>query len=345
MFSLPSRIASFGQQLRWVSLGERGSEPKEESKAEDEEQVGMSEDEVRNVFGKGVDPQEGVEVLTALQTHRLEGTLDQKMAYPDAWISKGLAYLRAKFPLDEDAAIIARIDKEIETGKIIQQSPSAVSQFEKLRRENREKNELEKLEREAKEKLELEKKAHTAGGKLQAAGEKLQTRDSKTTAPSRNLVGLRPEPEWVQKYREAIENQQYPEITSVARLLPSAAFVIVVLTLCVLFAQNYKPPSRKARLWPDIPPAAATVLAIIGANAVVWAMWRLPPLWAFMNRTFIIVPLYPHARSMLGAAFSHHQVMHLVVNMVAIYLVGTRRMSTSSPLVEALGLTIFHSAR
>ena len=320
-YSLRSRTSPLRHQLRWASFWKRGPEPEEKPAEEDGEQVNMTEDEVRNVFGKSMDPQEGVEVLMALQTRRLEGTLDQKMAYPDAWIDKGLTYLRAKFPLDEDAAIIARIDREMAAGKIVHQSPSAVSQFEKLRRENKEKNEIERQKREAEEKQAIEKGGRVTGGKL-------QTRDGKTTAPSRGLVGVRKEAEWVKKYRDEATSKEFPDITNIQRLVPSAVFLTVILALCLLFAQNYKPPSRKARLWPDIPPAAATVFAIIGANFVVFAMWRIPQLWAFCNRTFIIAPILPHARTMLGAAFSHHQAFHLWVNMIGLWLVGTRGMST-----------------
>lgn len=320
-YSLRSRTSPLRHQLQWASIWKRRPEPEKKPEEEDGEKVNMTEDEVRNVFGKGVDPQEGVEVLMALQTRRLEGTLDQKMVYPDAWIDKGLIYLRAKFPLDEDAAIIARIDREMATGQIVHQSPSAVSQFEKLRRENKEKNEIERQKREAEEEQAIEKGDRVTGGKL-------QTRDGKTTAPSGGLVGVQKEAEWVKKYRDEATDKEFPDITNIQRLVPSAVLVTVVLALCLLFAQNYKPPSRKARLWPDIPPAAATIFAIIGANFVVFAMWRIPQLWAFCNRTFIIAPILPHARTMLGAAFSHHQAFHLWVNMIGLWLVGTRGMST-----------------
>ena len=317
--NLRPRTAPLRHQLRWLSLWKSGLEPEGKAEEDNGEQVNMTEDEVRNVFGQSMDPQEGVVVLMDLQTRRLEGTLDRKMAYPDAWINKGLAYLRAKFPLDEDAAIIARVDREMENGRLGYQSPSAVSQIEKLRREHKEKSEIDRQKREAEEKEAMEEGGSVTRGKL-------QTRDGKATAPSRGLVGVRTEPEWVKKYRDAATEKEFPDITNVQRLVPPAMFVTIVLVLCLLFAQNYKPPSRKARLVPDIPPAAATVAALIGANCVVAGMWRIPQLWAFCNKTFIIAPIRPHARTMLGAAFSHHSFQHLCVNMFGLWLVGTRGM-------------------
>lgn len=116
-------------------------------------------------------------------------------------------------PLDEDAAIIARIDREMENGRLGYQSPSAVSQIEKLRREHEEKSEIDRQKREAEEKEAMEEGGSVTRGKL-------QTRDGKATAPSRGLVGVRTEPEWVKKYRDAATEKEFPDITNVQRLVP-----------------------------------------------------------------------------------------------------------------------------
>lgn len=60
----------------------------------------------------------GNRVLSVLQARRLAGTLDldlptdiKRVSHP-ATLDKGLEYLRKNYPLDEDAAIMARIERE-----------------------------------------------------------------------------------------------------------------------------------------------------------------------------------------------------------------------------------------
>lgn len=86
-------------------------------------------------------------------------------------------------------------------------------------------------------------------------------------------------------------------------------------------------------MWRDIPPAAATVLAIIGLNLSVFTLWKFwPPAWRMLNKYFISVPIYPHALSVVGSVFSHQQVKHLATNMVILWFIGTRRkFITSTP--------------
>jgi rhomboid-like protein len=103
---------------------------------------------------------------------------------------------------------------------------------------------------------------------------------------------------------------------------------LVVVVLCAVYAENYRAPSHGKRLWPDIPPAGATILGIILLNAGVMLAWRIPPAWRTLNKYFIAVPGYPFAVSMLGQVFSHQQFGHFFLNMAMLWLVGTRRMIT-----------------
>ncbi|KAL9077139.1 MAG: hypothetical protein Q9161_000405 [Pseudevernia consocians] len=278
----------------------------------------MSRAEINAIFGPKVDRKDGIDLLERLQNHRHRGTLDQKLPYPEALVDKGLTYLRAKHPLDEDAAIVARIDREADAEfrlpqTQIDQSPHAVSQFEKLRRENRERREEEA----EKSKKETESRKSLAE-EIPKVGRRVTVRDG--TA----LVQLRPEPEWVRRYRDKAQMKELPEISTLARLLPSGLVTVAVITLAVLLAQNYQQPSRKARLWPDLPPAAATVMTIIGINIAVFVLWRLPPFWKFLNRNFLVVPAYPQSMSMLAACFSHQSFAHLLSNIIPLWLIGTR---------------------
>lgn len=313
---LPS--PQLGGQARCASL--RRSKAKESltQKSSQKETV-MSRAEIDTIFGLKVGRKDGIDLLERLQVQRRRGTLDQKLPYPDALINKGLTYLRAKYPLDEDAAIIARIDREADSEfrlpqTNIDKSPHAVSQFERLIRESKERREAKEAGKE------------TENKKSQVEESPKEERRV-TVKDGTALVQLRPEPEWVRKYRDKAQMKDIPEMSALAKILPSGLVTVAVVTIAVLFAQNYKQPSRKARLWPDLPPAAATVIALIGVNVAVFMLWRLPPLWKFLNRNFLVVPAYPHSISMLMACFSHQSFTHLLSNIMPIWLIGTRRMS------------------
>ena len=304
-------FASRLQQSRWASALRRKSKQVFQNEQPENDYL-ISRAEINVIFGERVDQKEGNDILVTLQKHRCAGTLDHDFFFPKARIAKGLKYLRAKYPVDEDAAIIARVDKEAYKDfrlpqTDVEQSPYAESQFAKLRERNENRAKEEDEVREAKEKMEA--------------------RERPKTSPNKTLVQRRPDtPEWIKKYRNKPTLAEVPEMSNWARLLPSAGVVVTVIALSVLFAQNYIPPSRKARLWPDLPPAAATLITIIGVNVAVFLMWRVPPFWAFLNRSFLVVPAYPYAASMIAASFSHQSFTHLFSNMVGTWIVGTRRM-------------------
>lgn len=297
-------------------------EAKEETAAEAaESEIVVTPAEVDKIFGRKINPEKGLEILSTLQNQRLQGTLDHEMPYNTTLITKGLAWLRKENPIDEDAAIIARIDRE--TDRVpqtsVERSPQSISQFEKLRELNKEKAKVE-AERLA---AEEEKKKLEQGSE---SPKEIEVKGKNQTSPSNDLVKLRPEPEWVRNYREKATNhdERIIEISTWARLVPSAAVLITVVGLSLLFAQNYTPPSRDARMWSNMPPAAATLLTIVCANGTVFLMWRIPQFWTFMNKNFLVAPVYPHAMSMLGAPFSHQQFTHLFANCMGLWLIGTR---------------------
>lgn len=320
------------KQSRWTSLWKPVPKPEEEEGTEFE----VHEDEIRNIFGNSMNPEKGAEVLMALQVRRIEGTLDQKLEYPDAWIRRGLAYLRGRFPMDEDAAIIARIDREIENDIRSSQPNTAVSQFDDLRHRNKQK-EIERRRLEAEEEKALESKGTNGPKGMQ---------NRKTSAPDIAMRQKPPVAEWVRKYRDKTEQMALPsDITTMQRLLPSGLLVVVVVTLSLLFAKYYKPPPRDARLFPEVPPAAAAVLTIIAANVLVALMWRIPPFWPLMYTTFAVAPIYPYARTMLGASFSHQEPLHLFMNMFILWMIGTRCMNPPFSSLYNLHLTSTHSAR
>ena len=314
-------IPEISAQARYASLWKSKPEEPQRPKGVQTDAL-KSRAEINAIFGLKVDRKDGNDLLKRLQAHRRLGTLDQKLPYSDALVDKGLAYLRANHPFDEDAAIIARIDRDADREfrlpqTNIDQSPQAVSQFDQLMV-----NRARLEEKKSKQEREKQKGSAEANPKV---GRRVTVRDG--TA----LVQLRPEPEWIQKYRDKAQKVEFSEMSTLERLLPSGLVTIAVIILAVLFAQNYKQPSRKARLWPDLPPAAATVITLIGIKVAVFVLWRIPPFWKFMNRNFLVVPVYPHSVSMLTACFSHQSFTHMLVNVIFLWLIGTRRMSILIP--------------
>ena len=276
--------------------------------------VPLSQDAIIALFGQAMRRDDGNFLLAKLQKHRQEGTLDSKIDFPSRSIATGLQYLRSKYPMDEDAAINTRVDRELahefrlpQTNT--EQSPYAHSGLEKIRRENTERHEREKASQGVKT---------TAGSS-----------ESKAVATKprtlRNLVQRsEKEPEWVRRYREKAQSTEMPQISTIRRLLYPGLFTVVIVASSILFAQNYTPPSQQARMFPDLPPAAATLIAILGINLSVFILWKIPPMWAFMNKYFICVPLRPRAAQMLCTGFSHQELAHLLVNIIPMWFIGVR---------------------
>lgn len=77
-------------------------------------------------------------------------------------------------------------------------------------------------------------------------------------------------------------------------------------------------------MFPDIPPAGATIMALIGLNLGVYLLWKFPPAWKLLNRYFISVPLYPYPLSMIGSVFSHQLLKHFAINSAILWFIGTR---------------------
>jgi rhomboid-like protein len=76
--------------------------------------------EINSIFGPHakISPQMGNRVLSVLQGRRVDGTLDLDLpaditrSVRSQALDAGLNWLRANYPLDEDAAILARIERE-----------------------------------------------------------------------------------------------------------------------------------------------------------------------------------------------------------------------------------------
>lgn len=79
----------------------------------------LSDAEIKDIFGRSrISAKLGNRALAVLHAHRLEGTLDLDLptditsAVSQSQLDAGLEWLRENYPIDEDAAILARIERE-----------------------------------------------------------------------------------------------------------------------------------------------------------------------------------------------------------------------------------------
>lgn len=282
----------------------------------------ISASNIRAIFGGSLDEEEGNELLRVLQDQRVSGTLDEEVSASPKNIKRGLAWLRLTLPLDEDGALIARLEREEHEAEQEYIAYTKRHYSRSVLEEFREHHKTKALEREAAEREAAEKNADKFADS--------STDVSRPEKPSAKAVVTRrtEPPEWIKRYREAAtsETTKPPAMTKFQRLWPSTAITLAVVGLSTLFAQNYLPPSRKARLWPDLPPAAATLTALICINVMVFLTWRIvPPAWKFLNHNFLVIPGMPRSISLVGSLFSHQSALHLLSNMAGIWVIGTRR--------------------
>lgn len=296
--------------------------------------------ETLSVFGKGVDPNSANRLLWVLHGRRVAGTLEDPDAptilnvYETRAKKVALAWLREHIPVDEVRNYGIRAEKELDQmeDSIIRDSerlgiykPNSrvlgpgesvygESAFDAIRKKNQ-------LEDEAREEAEEAKR------KSQAEEIRVNTGTLETMSASRRVELAKPPMNERLKYyieRSKVLPNTPPEMKWYERLWPSSLVVLSVLGLCYIFPFVYTPPHNSQRMFPEVPPAAATVFGLILANAVVIMLWRFPPAFRMLNKYFITVPGYPRALSLIGNIFSHQTFSHFGVNMLVLYFVGIR---------------------
>lgn len=136
---------------------------------------------------------------------------------------------------------------------------------------------------------------------------------------------------WVKYYEEQatiIKDNKIPKLSNIRRLGPSALVLCLVLGGCWFLDTMYTPPPRSARMFPDVPPAVATLGTITAINFAIFVAWRIPPLWRFMNKNFQVTAAYPFASGTFGAQFSHQSLRHLFANTIMLWPFGWIRESS-----------------
>ncbi|KAL8714280.1 MAG: hypothetical protein Q9225_006610 [Loekoesia sp. 1 TL-2023] len=271
----------------------------------------FSSDEIRSIFGPQITVSEGNRILYQVQEQRLAGKIDEEIPGSQRYKERALAWLRKNVPFDEDTAILKRLERE-ELATLEPQGQQkggevyAQSVLEQERKEN--------IAKRKKEEQEKERKAEAEGKKLPLSREQALVQ--------RRQVSAKRVKKW-HAHAQKDDFHSVPPMSFIQRVGPATLLTATVIYLCVMFAQNYSPPSQAARLFSDISPSAATIGVLVGLNGVVWLGWRSLPLRRSMQRVFILFPAYPRASSMIGSMFSHQSFRHLASNMLALWFVGT----------------------
>ncbi|RDA84677.1 hypothetical protein CP532_3506 [Ophiocordyceps camponoti-leonardi (nom. inval.)] len=126
-------------------------------------------------------------------------------------------------------------------------------------------------------------------------------------------------------YKEAQSDlKEPPAMSAWQRILPSATVVLLVVGLLVGVCAVYEEPTERYRLFREISASQATVASLIAANVLVFACWRVPPMWKYLNKYMILVVGMPRAMAPLTSMFSHSSPVHLVANMIPLWVFGTR---------------------
>ena len=271
----------------------------------------FSSDEIKSIFGPRISVSEGNNLIHQVQEQRLAGTIDQEIPGSQRHKGRALAWLRKNVPFDEDRAILRRLEREEQASYKPQAQQKggqvyAESVLERIRKDNLAKRERKEQEAEARAKAE--------GKKLPLSPEQALVQKQEQSAVRRKR--------WLDNAKKD-ELLAAPQMSFIRRVGPATLLTATVICFCIMFAQNYSPPSQAARLFSNSSPAAATMSVLVGLNCFVWLGWRWLPLRRLMNRVFILVPAYPWASSMIGSLFSHQAFRHLVSNMIALWFVGT----------------------
>ncbi|KXJ91772.1 hypothetical protein Micbo1qcDRAFT_161793 [Microdochium bolleyi] len=309
----------------------------------------LTQREVNQIFGPHIKAESANQLLRIIHGRRVAGTLEDPglqintASYKSEDKIKALLYLRKHIPVNEIVMAGLRAEDELKaieaaeqerenggeeaehqheetsaqtrpTGRIPvvkkeDESPYGEGHFDRIRKANIAKREAEekRLEEER-----IKREEEEALGNIGP----LSTEQAQPRAVS----------PWMQKQRERATSdlQAPPEMSSWQRLRPMVFTALLICGLATLLAVNYQPPRKTSRLFPDIPPAAATCLTIIALNLAVWGLWKLPPAWKLLNRYFLIIAATPRPLQLVGAMFSHQTLGHLAMNMGVLWFFGTR---------------------
>ena len=290
--------------------------------------------QISGILGSSIKAVDGRRLFKILHRQRLSGTLDEEAAlanFDDATIARALQWLRKNYPVDEDAAILRRVDHE--ERQMQDKFAQEVRRLEAWTPEDRAKDAADR---------------YAMAEEVREAAKQQRKSEAQQAATSVSITNILPQQalvdrsqrtaNWREKHLKRasafIPNDFTPERLSTRdRLLPSATFVLAFLGLCALFAGYYKVPEEALRLFPGISGSTATLLLITSVNILIWLAWSYPPLWKPLVRYFMVTIVMPKPMSLLGNVFSHQLFTHLLTNLAFLWAVGPNRKSGISILL------------
>lgn len=133
LLACPTPVSSLTSQLRQSPVSAISRRFKRTSAKSDPQAIlpRVPDAEIKAIFGPSkFSPRLANRILNTLQGHRLTGTLDAELpdeivrAVSQQQIDTAMEWLRNKYPVDEDAAILARIEREerAEEDKIVRRA-------------------------------------------------------------------------------------------------------------------------------------------------------------------------------------------------------------------------------
>jgi rhomboid-like protein len=341
----------------------------------------LSQGEVASIFGPKMDVRQANRLLRILHGRRVAGTLDDPNLQRGRYQSfhrksreAALKYLRKTVPVDEVINAGLRAEDELQeierenddvTGDmarlaeemtVVKGSRFSVykneeggtvlagkdiygdSVLDRIRAANRAKAEEREQREEEERRLREEEEAKSNPGKIEVYGMK---------APK----ALSPR---LQGYTERAQSnlKEPPRMSTLARIGPTAVFVVTSVILLALYGENYRSPDWIDQSVPDFRPSIVTVGTLAIGNVLIFLLWKFPPAWRLLNRYMIFVPAVPKPISTLGAMFSQQSFAHLLSNVSFLCFFGVKLheeigradfLATyfSSGLVGSLGTMIY----
>ncbi|KAK8116734.1 Rhomboid protein 1 [Apiospora kogelbergensis] len=306
--------------------------------------------EVREIFGPHIPAPEANRLLRIIHGRRVAGTLDdpdlqQNTAeYSASDKIAALEYLRKHIPVDEIVNAGLRAEDELRLIEEQRQNETEQSAQEPDRATAKIQDPIQppigKLPRKPEsdspygestiDRIRARNLAARAAEEQRLEAERLKREEEEQLNNIGGLSTEQAQPQYVSPWRQehamrAMSDLEEPEEKKPwERLLPACAMTALVLFAAYLFATMYKPPSRSGRIWPEIPPAAATCLGLMLVNAAVYALWKWPPVWSLFNRYMLVIAATPRPLQLVGAVFSHQSLSHMVPNMLALWFFGVR---------------------
>lgn len=226
-------------------------------------------------------------------------------------------------------------EEESDQGTDYGRQRSGESTLQMMQRHNEAKWEKEQAEKEARERQEQNAEMNSARGPLELSGgvqpsvalTKYESLGDVEITGAQTKGWLKPveRKEWVKYYEDQatiIKDNAVPQLSLLQRLGPATLFAVIGLAALLVLSDQYTPPPKSARIFPETAPAVTTIGAITGVILTTFIMSRLPIFWRLSSKYFCIVPAYPFAVSLVGAAWRHDTVSHLAANLTALWLFG-----------------------